>query len=181
MASRLIKYTDLTPGEHFYVCGRLCFSKLRSPIKGKQLEREIERRKERGWGGNTRPYTVATVCDAFISYQDILHLTTEELFAEQKLYYSESESNTGLCFTARNHGYFLPYIAEQQYEDVEPTEIIAEDELANGNEVTLDMRVYKRQNGSIGLNLDGVIVHGEIKYLNSGNAYRHDLKEPCYG
>lgn len=168
---RSIDIDDLAPDTTFEIRGTLSFSRLRSPIRGKELARHNRWRIEHGGASIDRPHTTATVHDAWVVYSpENPTPTQEECFAEQLLYQSKTEGHKK-CFTAFNKGYILPYIALREPENGDIREIHAQGELAKGLDVTLQLRVFKSRMGCNGVTLDGVVVEEPIRYYQGYKSY----------
>ena len=164
MANRTVNTNQLAPNTIMMITGKLTYSRIKSQIAGEELEKDKQRRIQKGWNAIERPYTTASICDAVVNYANPQAKTLEDIYAEESLYQSSAQS--GWCFSAVNKGNSLPYVAvrnPQNPNDVE--QIIPEGELASGLNVTLVLRVFKAPRNN-GISLDGIIVNEPIRYYN---------------
>ena len=153
-----IKTNSLKPNAIFMVTGRLKYSRVASFIDGEELRKDNERAKAGGRYAVDKPHTKATICDAQVPYLDPNNKTREELYAEENLRPSTSNTGgyTGNVFYGVNKGNRLPWVgirnADQSIEQIKP-----EGELANDQIVTLVLRVFPTSQ-NWGIAMDGIIV-----------------------
>lgn len=170
MSNRTVQLNSLTPGTEFMIRGKLSFSRITSQIAGEELARRIESAKRNGMIPVERPHTTASITNAQVVYKDANNKTPEEIYAEESLWQSSSHPERGYCYTAYNKGSYLPRVGTLAGDGMTVNEIVPENELANGLDVTFVIRVFKpktqRNNGT---SLEGIIVNEPIRYYD-GNA-----------
>ena len=144
MANRTISTQSLTPGELFCVRGKLTYGRLAKQVDGEELEKDKQRRAARGMRPIERPYTSATITDAYVPLKDENNPTIEERYAQESLYISHANDSHGFNFFAANRGNRLPWIGVRDPQDPFKVEqIVLPNELASGLDVTLVMRVFQ--------------------------------------
>ena len=170
MSNRTIQNNQLQAGTTFAVRGKLAYSRIVSKIEGEELERDIQRRKMKGWIPIERPYTTVTVNSAAVIYKDPNVKTPEEIYAEESFYTSQAQKAQGFSYTTNNKGNNLPWIGQMKSDNSSQVDqIYPEGELASGLDVTLIMRVFQGKPNK-GVALDGVIVNEPIRYFNNAQA-----------
>lgn len=169
MANRTISTQSLTPGEIFCVRGKLTYGRLAKQVDGEELEKDKQRRATRGMRPIERPYTSATITDAYVSLKDKNNPTLEERYAQESLYTSHANDSHGFNFSAVNRGNRLPWIGVRDPQDPFKVEqIILPNELASGLDVTLVMRVFQGKPNK-GVTLDGVVLNEAPRYFASAD------------
>lgn len=169
MANRTISTQSLTPGELFCVCGKLTYSRLAKQVDGEELEKDKQRRAARGMRPIERPYTSATITDAYVSLKDKNNPTLEERYAQESLYTSHAKDSHGFNFSGVNRGNRLPWIGVRDPKDpMKIEQLVLPNELASGLDVTLVMRVFQGKPNK-GVTLDGVILNEPPRYFASAD------------
>lgn len=171
MANRTISTQSLTPGVQFCVRGKLTYGRLAKQIDGEELEKDKQRRAARGMRPIERPYTSATITDAYVcipkEHKD--NPTLEERYAQESLYTSHANGSQGFNFSAVNRGNRLPWVGVRDPQDPFKVEqIVLPNELASGMDVTLVMRVFQGKPNK-GVTLDGVILNEAPRYFASAD------------
>lgn len=165
MANRTISTQSLTPGETFYVRGKLTYGRLAKQVDGEELEKDKQRRAARGMRPIERPYTSATITDAYVPLKDKNNPTLEERYAQESLYTSHANGSHGFNFSAVNRGNRLPWIGVRDPHDpMKIKQLMLPNELASGLDVTLVMRVFQGKPNK-GVTLDGVILNEPPRYF----------------
>lgn len=164
MANRTINLNQLTPNTTVLVRGKLAFSRLAKQIDGEELQKDMQRRQQKGWLPIDKPYTTVTINNAQIVCANG-QKSLADTYVEEHFYQSRAQQATGWSYTANNKGKNLPYICEMKGQQA--VQVIPEAELANGLDVTLVLRVFKGKPNN-GLSLDGVIVNEPIRYYSGG-------------
>ena len=169
MANRTISTQSLTPGEIFCVRGKLTYGRLAKQVDGEELEKDKQRRAARGMRPIERPYTSATITDAYVPLKDKNNPTLEERYAQESLYTSHANGSHGFNFSAVNRGNRLPWVGVRDPQDLMKIEqIVLPNELASGLDVTLVMRVFQGKPNK-GVTLDGVILNEPPRYFASAD------------
>lgn len=169
MANRTISTQSLTPGELFCVRGKLTYGRLAKQVDGEELEKDKQRRAARGMRPIERPYTSATITDAYVPLKDKNNPTLEERYAQESLYTSHANGAHGFNFSAVNRGNRLPWIGVRDPQDpMKIEQIVLPNELASGLDVTLVMRVFQGKPNK-GVTLDGVILNEPPRYVASAD------------
>lgn len=169
MANRTISTQSLTPGEIFCVRGKLTYGRLAKQVDGEELEKDKQRRAARGMRPIERPYTSATITDAYVPLKDKNNPTLEERYAQESLYTSHANGSHGFNFSAVNRGNRLPWIGVRDPQDpMKIEQIVLPNELASGLDVTLVMRVFQGKPNK-GVTLDGVILNEAPRYFASAD------------
>lgn len=169
MANRTISTQSLTPGELFCVRGKLTYGRLAKQVDGEELEKDKQRRAARGMRPIERPYTSATITDAYVPLKDKNNPTLEERYAQEFLYTSHANGSHGFNFSAVNRGNRLPWIGVRDPQDpMKIKQIVLPNELASGLDVTLVMRVFQGKPNK-GVTLDGVILNEPPRYFVSAD------------
>lgn len=171
MANRTISTQSLTPGTLFCVRGKLTYGRLAKQIDGEELEKDKQRRAMRGMRPIERPYTSATITDAYVAIPQSRkdNPTLEERYAQESLYTSHANGAQGFNFSAVNRGNRLPWVGVRDPQDPMKIEQISlPSELASGMDVTLVMRVFQGKPNK-GVTLDGVILNEAPRYYASSD------------
>lgn len=169
MANRTISTQSLTPGELFCVRGKLTYGRLAKQVDGEELEKDKQRRAARGMRPIERPYTSATITDAYVPVKDKNNPTLEERYAQESLYTSHANGSHGFNFSAVNRGNRLPWIGVRDAQDpMKIEQLVLPNELASGLDVTLVMRVFQGKPNK-GVTLDGVILNEPPRYFASAD------------
>lgn len=169
MANRTISTQSLTPGELFCVRGKLTYGRLAKQVDGEELEKDKQRRAARGMRPIERPYTSATITDAYVPLKDKNNSTLEERYAQESLYTSHANGSHGFNFSAVNRGNRLPWIGVRDPQDpMKIEQLVLPNELASGLDVTLVMRVFQGKPNK-GVTLDGVILNEPPRYFASAD------------
>lgn len=169
MANRTISTQSLTPGEVFCVRGKLTYGRLAKQVDGEELEKDKQRRAARGMRPIERPYTSATITDAYVTVKDKNNPTLEERYAQESLYTSHANGSHGFNFSAVNRGNRLPWIGVRDPQDpMKIEQLMLPNELASGLDVTLVMRVFQGKPNK-GVTLDGVILNEPPRYFASAD------------
>lgn len=169
MANRTISTQSLTPGELFCVHGKLTYGRLAKQVDGEELKKDKQRRAARGMRPIERPYTSATITDAYVPLKDENNPTLEERYAQESLYTSHANGSHGFNFSAVNRGNRLPWIGVRDPQDpMKIEQIVLPNELASGLDVTLVMRVFQGKPNK-GVTLDGVILNEPPRYFASAD------------
>lgn len=183
MANRTISLNKIEPGTTFMVRGKLSFSRITSRIEGEELTRRIDSARRNGLIPIDKPHTTASITNARVVYQNVDaqgNPTTKldaEIYAEESLYQSRKNPQSGWCYNAYNKGSALPDVGILDKDGKTVNGIVPEHELANGLDVTLVMRVFKPKNQmNHGVSLIGIIVNEPVRYYD-GNAMANSLQE----
>lgn len=171
MANRTISTQSLTPGALFCVRGKLTYGRLAKQIDGEELEKDKQRRAARGMRPIERPYTTATITDAYVAIPQSRkdNPTLEERYAQESLYTSHAQGSTGFNFSAVNRGNKIPWVGVRDPQDpMKIEQILLPNELASGMDVTLVMRVFQGKPNK-GVTLDGVILNEAPRYFASAD------------
>lgn len=162
MSNRTINLNQLQPNSTILVRGKLGYSRLTRQIDGEELQKDMQRRQQKGWIPIEKPYTTATINNAEVIPSGLNGQKSQaDIYIEEHFYQSRSNQAAGWSYTANNKGAKLPYICEMKGNQA--VEVIPEGELASGLDVTLVLRVFKGRPNN-GLSLDGVIVNEPIRY-----------------
>jgi hypothetical protein len=155
--TRKIETTELHDKMHVIVAGTLVFSRTHKQIEGKELADYYAGKKTKYPGD--KPLTHATVRDCRIIVADPDKPTIEEQYIAQHLFKSKAKNaGNGWSFSAINKTKNLPAISIEE-DDKTFTEVPNEAELASGQEVKLDIRIYSYgDRGEHGINLDQIII-----------------------
>lgn len=169
MANRTISTQSLTPGELFCVRGKLTYGRLAKQVDGEELEKDKQRRAARGMRPIERPYTSATITDAYVPLKDKNNPTLEERYAQESLYTSHANGSHGFNYSVVNRGNRLPWIGVRDPQDpMKIEQLMLPNELASGLDVTLVMRVFQGKPNK-GVTLDGVILNEPPRYFASAD------------
>ena len=156
-----IKPNELRPNATILVKGKTRFSRISKKIEGEELERENQRRSQRGIQPADKPYTTITVEDAQI-YKPENPLSKEQAYIQERFY--NNNTTNKLCYSPQNKGKDLPYIGLKQ-DNGEYKQIKLENELASGLDVILVLRVIPTKPNQ-GITLDGVLIDSQLSYYN---------------
>lgn len=171
---KTINCNQLNPGAIYLVRGKVSFSRITRHTTDKERDEANKRRMH----PIDKNYTTITLYDAVVLARDPQNPSIEERYASECLYKSSSQNYPNNNFSAINKSPNLPQIAvlegNNQYK-----QIIPENELAQGLDVTLVMRVYKTKMNN-GVSLDKVFVNEPIKYY-TGNQKSVDNALAGYG
>lgn len=172
---------DLEPNSIFMIRGKVSFSRITRFMTPEEFNAENQRRVQGGRITLQTPIAHITLSQCCVICNDPNNKTTNEMFAEQKLYARPTAPETGYNYTAQQTGQFtnlpdgrqvavgtLPSVWIQDgtgnFQQIKP-----EGELANGLDVIVVMRVYKsRSKPNNGVSFDRILVMEPIRYY-SGN------------
>lgn len=165
---RSINTNQLTAGKTFMVRGNITYCRIASQIAGDELAKSDARIQQKGWNPVGRPHTTVTICNARVECVNPNQPSLEEQYGMESMFTSQSEiardNGGGYCFQGMNKGKFLPFVGvRRQNEPNTVDEIVPENELATGLDVTLVMRVFQGKPNK-GVSLDGVIVNEPLRY-----------------
>ena len=167
MGKRTVTTNQLTPNKTIMIRGKLTYSRILSQIAGEELQRDMQRKAQRGISPIDKPYTTASICNAQVLYANPNQKTLEDIYADESLYQSTAQNNTGWSFSGYNKGKILPYVAVMGTDGVTVNQVVPAGELAAGLDVTLVLRVFQAKPNN-GVSLDGIIVNEPIRYYNGG-------------
>ena len=177
MANYSISASQLTEGSAVLIRGKLAFARLTSLIEGAALAASDQRKVQNGMSPVGKPHTTATITEAEVQFADPANPTVEEQFVSERRYVSKKNPDTGANYSIDSKGTNLPIIAiPSEKGDGTYDQDTSGQELAQGLDVTLVLRVYKPKNfNNRGLSLDQVIVHETPRYYNAGGVATGDL------
>ena len=165
--NRTVQLNQIEPNSTVFVKGKLTFARLSKKLEGEELAKDNAKRQSRGWMTIDKPYTTASICNAQVLYAsgDPNQKTPAEIFVDESMYTSGNQNYPGYNYSANNKGNGLPQVGELQSDGhtVNQVHLASGQELANGLDVTLIVRVFKGRPNN-GISLDGVIVNEPIRY-----------------
>ena len=177
MANYSISAGQLAEGTSVFIRGQLAFARLTSVIEGEALKASDERKVLNGMSPVGKPHTTATITNAEVQFADPANPTLEEQFVSERRYVSKKNPDTGANYSIDSKGTSLPIIAIPS--EANPgtfDQDTSGQELAQGLDVTLVLRVYKPKNfANRGLSIDQVIVHETPRYYNTGGVATGEL------
>lgn len=167
---------SLKEGSIILVRGKLGFARLTRLIEGEELRAVDARRVQNNLSPVGKPHTTVTVTEAEVIFKDAAAPTLEERFVEERRYTPKKNPSTGLSYSVDSKGQSLPIIAIPT-----PEGTVVQDEsgqeLAQGLDVTLVLRVYKPKTfNKRGIAIDQVIVNEPVRYY-SGNTSVEELAQ----
>lgn len=163
-----IAATELTPGQTVMVRGKTTFSRLARLVEGQALIESDNNRVKNGMQAVGRPYTSVNLAHAEVLFADPANPTREELFVQERRFVSKKNPENGLGYGIDNKSTTLPPVGVRNANN-EIEQVILENDLAAGLDVTLVLRVYKpKAHLNCGLSLDLVVVEEPIRYYNAG-------------
>lgn len=163
-----IAATELTPGQTVMVRGKTTFSRLARLVEGQALIDSDNTRVKNGMQAIGRPYTSINLAHAEVLFADPANPTREELFVQERRFVSKKNPENGLGYGIDNKSTTLPPVGVRNAQG-HVEQVILENDLAAGLEVTLVLRVYKpKSHLNCGLSLDLVVVEEPIRYYNAG-------------
>ncbi|MFC9756714.1 hypothetical protein [Streptomyces sp. NPDC056921] len=172
-----ISASQLTEGNSILIRGKLGFAVLTRLIQGAELAASDQRKVQNGMSPIGKPHITATIVNAGVQFADPSNPTLEEQFVSERRYSSKKNPDSGPNYSIDCRSSTLPIIAipsatgDGTYDQDESGQ-----ELAQGLDVTLVLRVYKPKNfNNRGLALDQVIVHEEPRYYNAGGVNQAEL------
>ncbi|MDO5865134.1 MULTISPECIES: hypothetical protein [Paenarthrobacter] len=177
MANYSISANQLTEGTSVFIRGKLAFARLTSLIEGAALAASDQRKVQNGMSPVGKPHTTATITEAEVQFADPANPTVEEQFVSERRYTSKKNPASGANYSIDSKGTNLPIIAiPSEKGDGTYDQDTSGQELAQGLDVTLVLRVYKPKNfANRGLSLDQVIVHETPRYYNAGGVASGEL------
>lgn len=177
MANYSISASQLTEGTSVFIRGKLAFARLASLIEGAALAASDQRKVQNGMSPVGKPHTTATITEAEVQFADPANPTVEEQFVSERRYVSGKNPNSGANYSIDSKGTNLPIIAiPSDKGDGTFDQDTSGQELAQGLDVTLVLRVYKPKNfANRGLSLDQVIVNEAPRYYNGGGVATGEL------
>ncbi|MFB7917054.1 hypothetical protein [Streptomyces sp. NPDC056061] len=177
MVNYSVSANQLTEGAHVLVRGILAYGRLTRPIEGAELEASDQRKIQNGMSPVGKPHTTVTITEAEVLLADPQNPTVEEIFVAERRYTSKKSPDTGANYSIDSKGTTPPIIAiPSDKGDGTFDQDTSGQELAQGLNVTLVLRVYKPKNFSNrGLALDQVIVNEEPHYYNAGGVSTSEL------
>lgn len=177
MANYSISANQLTEGTSVFIRGKLAFARLTSLIEGAALAASDQRKVQNGMSPVGKPHTTATITEAEVQFADPANPTVEEQFVSERRYTSKKNPASGANYSIDSKGTNLPIIAiPSEKGDGTYDQDTSGQELAQGLDVTLVLRVYKPKNfANRGLSLDQVIVHETPRYYNAGGVGSGEL------
>ena len=177
MANYSISASQLTEGTSVFIRGKLAFARLASLIEGAALAASDQRKVQSGMSPVGKPHTTATIIEAEVQFADPANPTVEEQFVAERRYVSKKNPDTGANYSIDSKGTNLPIIAiPSDKGDGTFDQDTSGQELAQGLDVTLVLRVYKPKNfANRGLSLDQVIVNEVPRYYNAGGVATGEL------
>ena len=175
MANYSVSANQLTEGTSVHVRGKLAFARLTRLIEGDELAKSDQRKVQNGMNPVGKPHTTATITEAEVVFADPANPTIEEQFVSERRYASKKNPDSGANYSIDSKGTNLPIIAIPS-ENGNYDQDLSGQELAQGVDVTLVLRVYKPKGFSNrGLALDQVIVNEAPRYYNGGGVSTADL------
>lgn len=157
---------QLTEGKNIFIRGRLAFSRLASPIEGKELERSIAREVARGSKYITdKPHFKAHLHHAEVVHGDPSNPTIEEQYVAQKCFDSRTKPESGKNFQIESKGVLTLPIIAVELEGGKFEQDTSGKDLAPGLDVTLVLSTYLAKNTEKrSLSIEQVLVHEPIRY-----------------
>lgn len=170
MANYSISASQLAEGTRVFIRGKLGFARLTRPIAGPELAASDQRKIQNGMSPVGKAHTTATITEAEVGFADPANPTVEEKFVSERCYVSAKNPDTGANYSIDSKGTSLPIIAIPSASgDGTFDQDASGQELAQGLDVTLVLRVYKPKNFvNRGLALDQVIVNETPRYYTGG-------------
>ncbi|MFD4948891.1 hypothetical protein ACFWNT_41905 [Streptomyces sp. NPDC058409] len=177
MATYTISASQLAEGNSILIRGKLAFAVHARLIQGAELAASDQRKVQNGMSPIGKPHTTATIFNAEVQFADPNNPTLEEQFVSERRYPSKKNPDSGPNYSIDSKGSNLPIIAiPSAADDGTYDQDESGQELAQGLDVTLVLRVYKPKNfNNRGLALDQVIVHEKPRYYNAGGIDQAEL------
>lgn len=177
MANYSISANQLKEGTNVLVRGKLAFARLTRLIEGQELAASDQRKVQNGMSPVGKPHTTATITEAEVQFTDPANPTVEEQFVSERRYDSKKNPDSGKNYSIDSKGNNLPVILIPSDAGTGSyVQDTSRQELAQGLDVTLVLRVYKPKSfNNRGLALEQVIVHETPRYYNGGGVDNQKL------
>lgn len=177
MANYAVNATQLTENTFVFVRGKLGYARLTRPIEGAELTASDQRRAQNGMTPVGKPHTTATITEAEVVSKDPANPTLEDQFVAERRYVSKKNPASGLNYSIDSKGSSLPTIfTPSPAGDGSSEQDFSGQELAQGLDVTLMLRVYKPNGYSNrGLALEQVIVNEPVRYYAGAGVSQDEL------
>jgi len=177
MANYAVNATQLTENTFVFVRGKLGYARLTRLIEGAELTASDQRRAQNGMTPIGKPHTTATITEAEVVSKDPANPTLEDQFVAERRYVSKKNPASGLNYSIDSKGTSLPTIfIASPAGDGSFEQDFSGQELAQGLDVTLMLRVYKPNGYSNrGLALEQVIVNGPVRYYAGAGVSQDEL------
>jgi hypothetical protein len=177
MANYAVNATQLTENTFVFVRGKLGYARLTRLIEGAELTASDQRRAQNGMTPIGKPHTTATITEAEVVSKDPANPTLEDQFVAERRYVSKKNPASGLNYSIDSKGTSLPTIfIASPAGDGSFEQDFSGQELAQGLDVTLMLRVYKPNGYSNrGLALEQVIVNERVRYYAGAGVSQDEL------
>ncbi|MDX3020088.1 hypothetical protein [Streptomyces acidiscabies] len=177
MANYSVSASQIVEGRNVFIRGKLGFAVLARLIDGAELVASDQRRTNNGMTPVGKPHTTATIIHAEVQFTDPDNPTLEEQFVSERRFASPKRPETGLNYSIDSKGSTLPVIAIPSSKgDNTYDQDTSGQELAQGLDVTLVLRIYKSKNfTNRGVALEQVIVHDAPRYYNASGVDQAEL------
>lgn len=170
---KTISDSQLTVGALVLVRGNTEYSRLLRKIEGEELEKDKMRKAQAGMIPVEKPYTTVQLTNArVIPLNPAAGFTPEEIFVSERFYRRQTDPvDAPWHFTVNNKSPFPnQFYMARQGKTTEGDLIVPENELANGLDVILVLRIF--QSGSFsrkGVGLHSIILQEPIRYYAGDN------------
>lgn len=169
--SNPINRNQLKAGVYVWVKGQVTFSRITKFIEGEALQKENQRRANRGLIPANRPYTTISISNAQIIPKNTSGLNMEEQYVQNK-FYTKADAPNVFHYAFENKSPYLPRVCvlkegtKNSYVQINP-----EGELDNGLNVILIMETFasKQYGNTIGLGLNQIMVTEPIRYYSGAS------------
>jgi hypothetical protein len=177
MANYAVNAAQLTENTFVFIRGKLGYARLTRLIEGAELTASDQRRAQNGMTPIGKPHTTATITEAEVVSKDPANPTLEDRFVEERRYVSKKNPASGLNYSIDSKGSGLPtiFIPSAAGDGISEQDFSGQ-ELAQGLDVTLMLRVYKPNGYSNrGLALEQVIVNEPVRYYAGAGVSQDEL------
>lgn len=169
MANYAYKADKLTDGDEILVRGKIGFSRITSRIEGADLAKSDQRKVQNGMRAVGKPHTTMTLSEPTVLFGNPQQPTYAENFVQERFYISKKYPERGMQYTIISKGNNLPIIAVPEENGQGFAQDTSGRELANGLDVTVQLRVYKiPTEENRGLSLDAVFANEPVRYYSPG-------------
>lgn len=173
------KQTTFNSGEKITVKGQVEYCHITSPLSSDEIRKENSRRAVMNQEGANcyfedvnRPYSTIRIVNPIVVTKNRGKPTTGEQYVKSRFY--TSKQNPRVSRTVfKNLTSNLPNTFSLTNNPItgmtETNKIFLRDEIAKGEDVLIDVRVYETKSGYVGLTLDSVTCYGSPKYITRKN------------
>lgn len=169
MSNYSVSASQIQEGSIIAVRGKINFSRLANLVQGEELIQSDNRRTQNGMYRIGVPHTTVSLTEPQVVMDNPAAPTKEQLFVQERFYVSKKNPEVGPQYSIDSRSNTLPVIAIPS--TTEPGKFeqdTSRQELAQGVDVTLVLRVYKpKEHLNRGLTIEQVIVNETPRYYNS--------------